>query len=1010
MSCSSLIIHQHLLLFPPSLYHRPFHFPLPRYPLSTTLMTGKCCIVITMYHIQHSDKVTINLTIHSIPSLSNIGQHHNDDADQQHHQQHRPQQHQPQQQPVQRLPNECLYLIVHHLRDDLRTLHTLLFVSRFFFHAALPVLMDNPFDNWDMNSFSPRSSTNQDKLFALFLASLLHHQQELTGEDAASILAEFGLQLITPAKVPFFESFMTTTQEQEHDDGIIVPRRNPMTVDYSKYLTVLYGFENARWYYIQHHQFVRLIEMPEHLQRGEEDSDDSSETWETQDVNNGNNDDEHPVRLQLSSDYKDALFSNYNRLLLHYNVESITLISFHVSEALQYLPMATKLASLREIVLTRSQAMPDQHLQDTVTFIRTNRNAFPWKPCLRLKFSRGWSCNDMGEFTSIAQSRTLVSSCMTALVELYRAVGEPEELDAHIIPEFYKTMEDVGTERLLQLSDSDNFRIDVGEGVDMEAFLRRCPRLHTLSLNIGHPFILSWAAREARDRADKHQQFDSPRTLLPRLDRLDLGSGRPYRFDIHALNDGMTAFSQTLTTVNMKNSHGFRVNDQEEEAWFLDRDLDLSRQIRMAPHANTIGDWPFLLPQLRSLDIYIRCAGSLHVGSFDQCPNLEKLSLHYGVVGSGPRAVEPNDQDPGHDVDPRRQAPLDPRMFPKWILPKLKELMLWGAPAMLFNYDSLEAMPVLEKLMLAVDRKTDLQKRSQDIPRLSTYTNRFYAPVPTGETAVTATTATTTGIENATSVESFENSIGTGSVTSHGNDVWRGTWTLPMLKDLDLRGPPATAFTFDLLKRFPSLVSLFLKLPYPGPYQRLPLVTFTPATATELEGDGDDVVTIKDILWGGEVNMMSKLEKLGINGPWVITAADLMTLLTEHAPFLKELSLQMTRMSTVKFFNVFRDADEMLRRRFGSEWDARPTVREDSASSPSLLHKPLLPLPGRSLVDVFGNCHIGAYMPVDYMKMIDPDEADDYRQLGIRVFDVSCLYFVHERDGEWFKTVRMGRS
>lgn len=921
--------------------------------------------------------------------------------DQQHHQQHRLQQ-----QPVQRLPNECLYLIVHHLRDDLRTLHTLLFVSRFFFHAALPVLMDNPFDTWDMNGCSPRFPTNQDKLFGLFLASLLHHQQELTGKDAASILAEFGLKLVAPAKTPFFEPFMTTTQEQEHDDGIVVQRRNPMTVDYSKYLTVLYGPQNAEWYYIKHYQFVRLIEMPEHLQRGEEDSDDSSEAWEAQDDNNGNNTDVHPVRLQLSSDYKDVLFSNYNRLLLHYNVESITLMSFHVSKAQQYLPMATKLASLREIVLTKSKAMPEQHLQDTVAFIQTNRNAFPRKPCLRLEFSRGWSCNDMSEFTSIAQSRTLVSGCMTALVELYRAVGEPEKLDAHIIPEFYKAMEDVGTERLLQLSDSDNFRIDVGEGADMEAFLRRCPRLHTLALNIGHPFILSWAAREARDRANEHQQFDSPRTLLPRLDRLDLGSGRPYRFDIHALNDGMTAFSQTLTTVNMKNSHGFRVNDQEEEAWFLDRDLDLSRQIRMAPLANTIGDWPFLLPQLRSLDIYIRCAGSLHVGSFDQCPNLEKLSLHYGVVGSGPRAVEPNDQDPGHDVDPRRQAPLDLRMFPRWILPKLRELILLGAPAMLFNYDSLEEMALLEKLMLAVDRKTDLQSRSQEIPRLSTYTNRFYAPVPTRETAASATTATTTGIENATSADSFGDSVGTGSATSFGNDVWRGTWTLPMLKDLDLRGPPATAFTFDLLKRFPSLVSLFLKLPYPGPYQHLPLVAFTPATVAELGGDGDDAVTIKDIPWGREVNLESKLEKLGINGSWNITAADLVALLTEHAPFLKEMSLQLTRMSIAKFFDAFRDADEMLRRRFGPEWDARPTAREDSASSPSLQHKPLLPLPGRSLVDVFANYHIGANMPVDYLETIDPDEADDYRQLGIRVFDVSCRYFVHERDREWVKTVR----
>ncbi|KAF9145517.1 hypothetical protein BG015_011876 [Linnemannia schmuckeri] len=841
-----------------------------------------------------------------------------------------------------------------------------------------------------MDGCSSRFRTSQDKLFALFLASLLYHQQELTGKDAASILAEFGLQLVKPAKIPFFQPFLPS--KQEHDHGIAAQQKNSMTVDYSKYLTVLYGLNNAEWYYIKHHQFVRLIEMPDHLREVKED---------------GSDDD---------SDYKDVLFSNYNRLLLHYNVESITLMSFHVSEAQQYLPMATKLANLREIVLTKGKAMPDQHLQDTVAFIRANKQAFPRKPCLRLDFSRGWQCNDMSEFTSIAQSRTLVSDCMTARVELYRAIGEPEELDAQIIPRFYRMMEDVGTERLLRLYDSDNFRIDVGESSDMEAFLRRCPRLQTLALSTGHPFILSWAAQVARDQADKLQQFNSSKTLLPRLECLDLGSRRPYRFDIHALNDGMTAFSQTLTAVYVKNGHGFRVRDQEEEAWFLDRDLALSRQIRTAPLANTIGDWPFLLPRLRSLDIYIRCAGSLRVGSFDKCPNLEEMSLHYGAVGSGPRALEPNDEDPGNENDPRRQAPMDTSMFPKWNLPKLKELMLCGAPAMLFNYDSLEEMSMLEKLTLAVDRTTDLQIWSQDIPRLSTYTNRFNAHVLSGDTTTTATTAT--GVENtAIATDISDGSIDNASTVSSGNDVWRGSWTLPMLRDLDLRGPPATAFTFDLLKRLPSLVSLCLKLTHPGPCQPLPLVAFTPAILAELEArdrDSDDGDTIKDIPQSGEVHVESKLEKISIHGPWIITAVDLVVLLTEHAPFLKDLSLHMTQMSEARFFDAFRDADEMLRRRFGPEWDARPIPNGDLALSceeaSHSLSLPFKPLPGRSLVDVYGNCHVGAHVLMDYMEIIDADEVGDYRGHGIRVFDVWDRYFVHKRDREWFKSVRAGEE
>ncbi|KAG0293936.1 hypothetical protein BGZ96_002050, partial [Linnemannia gamsii] len=54
-----------------------------------------------------------------------------------------------------------------------------------------------------------------------------------------------------------------------------------------------------------------------------------------------------------------------------------------------------------------------------------------------------------------------------------------------------------------------------------------------------------------------------------------------------------------------------------------------------------------------------------------KCPNLEGLMLNYRLVGSGPRAVEPNDDDPGNEMDPCRQAPLDPRLFPKWSPPNL---------------------------------------------------------------------------------------------------------------------------------------------------------------------------------------------------------------------------------------------------------------------------------------------------------------------------------------------------
>lgn len=230
-------------------------------------------------------------------------------------------------------------------------------------------------------------------------------------------------------------------------------------------------------------------------------------------------------------------------------------------------------------------------------------------------------------------------------------------------------------------------------------------------------------------------------------------------------------------------------------------------------------------------------------------------------------------------------------------------------------------------------------------------------------------------------------------------------------------GPPATAFTFGLLKRFPSPVSPYVKLPYPGPYQRLPLVAFTPVTIASPpttvkepsrggrldnhgNNDNDGGDSIVDAPEEGEVNVESKLAKMSINGPWIITATDLVVLLAEYAPFLKDFSVQITRrdkMPAARFLNAFRDADEILRQRFGPEWDERPPIGSPvsckETSPPSLLLDNSR-LPGWSLVDVYGSCHVpdNDLMLVDYMERIDSDDADDYRKHGIRVYDILYRY------------------
>ncbi|KAG0283579.1 hypothetical protein BGZ98_006283, partial [Dissophora globulifera] len=140
--------------------------------------------------------------------------------------------------PQQRLPNECLLLIIKHCRHDLVQLHTLLFVNRFFYLAALPYLMHDPIQTWDGGL---SMDIDRNKLFAVILASffearvLNRHKRGLSllvqdseqddNRDAKlvdAVLRPFGLQVTEHAvKIPPMRRFLKpaaaiepTSQEQ----------------------------------------------------------------------------------------------------------------------------------------------------------------------------------------------------------------------------------------------------------------------------------------------------------------------------------------------------------------------------------------------------------------------------------------------------------------------------------------------------------------------------------------------------------------------------------------------------------------------------------------------------------------------------------------------------------------------------------------------------------------------------------------------------------------------------
>lgn len=924
--------------------------------------------------------------------------------------------------PVQRLPNECLYLIVSHLWNDLRTLHTLLFVNRFFFHAALSKIMDHPLETWDMNYCEPKFVTDSTKLFVLVISSLLYHQQRLTGRDATSILEDFGLRLITPVEFPLLKPFIPVMQDgsaQEQEEEI-----SPMTVNYSKYLTVLNDY---RWKYVEYHRFIRLIKMPASLQdtiqiqQGTEEPADQAAAAAGDDQEG-----EHTEDLQYSQDYTDLIREGIAQMMLHYNVECITVYSFQVSEAHKNLPIASKLAKLRHLNVLRDDSLPSQHLQDTIAFIHLNKKSFPRKPCLQLGFDYQWLYYDISGFTSIRESRHDMFHAMKSKLLLYEAVGEPESLDIGYIPGFYGLAENISAERLSNLSDEDEFRIDMGEGADMEAFLRKCHRLESIRLEVGHPYLLSWAAQHARDHPTS--------TLLPVLNDLCLRSERPYRFTIQALNDSMTAFAKSLREVSVF-CHEYP-NRPEPNPWVLQKDMEKSRLIRTAPLANGIGDWPFPLPQLRSLTINLGCTSTIQIGSLDQCFNLEDLEFKFGYIGAGPQPTAPDDSDP--NADPRRQAPLDPSLFPKWTLPKLKTLRLEGTPALRFEYDSLETMPNLETLILSCKRKVNLESRLQDIPRLSLHTSRFYSASISQDP-----------IAETSSAESTQDTS-----TASKNGIWTRTWTLPKLKTLEMEGPPAAVFTLDWLKGCPSLTSATLDLDLRGSPQRLPRIAYSPATYalspaiekySSYPPEATTTANVVDVDDESGVFMESKLEELHLKGPWVIATSDLTALMTDYAPYLQTLSLSKVQkregMTVVSFVQAFREADEICRKRYGEDWDARPgdiadyedqyedadegegegegdgdsgsgsDAPEDCQGAaveltvtPEADPLPTKPLPGRSLLTIKTDYTIGKRHRAEVdLEMINiSDEADDYRRLGLRVYTFANSCLVDKYDKAWF--------
>ncbi|KAF9380439.1 hypothetical protein CPB97_008353 [Podila verticillata] len=566
---------------------------------------------------------------------------------------------------AQRLPNECLYLIVDRLRNDLVTLRTLLLVNRFFFHAAVRWMLNDPLTTWEMTYAKPEVETNVDKLMILLIASVLHAQRakaQSLDEDftASGFLSKFGFQLVEPVTSPLL---------QDAIQGV-----SPTTIDYSRYFTEMLYFE---WRYIQFQTFVRLKEFPPAWKNEMPTHNDWGSRIEYNEEAGPHT--EHTEELQTHRDYKDEMQERMVDLFLHHNTKYITTLDFNIADTHRYLEYADKLESLKILFLDRWQSMPDSHLKDAISFIVRNRTAFPWKRPLRLEFSYSWKGSDEWEDLTPLEQRKRQVVFQKPRIALYEAVGNPREINVTDCPGFYDNCDNIDLDSLEELEDYDTYRM-MYEGPQQRAFLARCHQLHTLKLSVDQPDMFSWLV-EKKSGTTRSLAAN----VLKNLKLLDLSSDSEASCILPALDNAMIAFGKSLKDLVVR---GYVRTETVQE---------------LPSRPPSIGIWN--LPFIRSVDISLQSDSLVHIGRFDTMPQLESLELR---VGASPRQSSEQDTAASPTIV----------ISERWELTKLKKLHLYDIAALAFNYDSLDHMKNLQELHMIVHKQYQIKYPAESIPRL----------------------------------------------------------------------------------------------------------------------------------------------------------------------------------------------------------------------------------------------------------------------------------------------------
>lgn len=583
--------------------------------------------------------------------------------------------------------------------------------------------------------------------------------------------------------------------------------------------------DTSEWQSAAWYQFLRLTTRPnEDLETGFRDR--TPELHEP----------DSPLWLSHQQDYhyKHILQQRISALLTTRGPGCVQELSVHVRDVHKYLPLAKKMNQLAKLNIHREESISEEHIQDLIMFIQQNNH-----PRKRLKylFVDGGRNIDYRNRLTKPEKRAKLIQFHKPTIPLYELVPS-SNINVSYFPDFYKLVGHMDKSQIQIIFDCHEDRVASGETLLQQEFLRGCPRLHSLSIRVHDPGVFAWAVHSSTATTQRLEVLlllsNSGAVAFPALEDLAIGFGR------------------SLRKIYVK--------------------VETGNYGSISTGSHTLSNWN--MPFVRAIELTVRGAGFLmFMNALDQCPQLSILKIH------GPTAHISN-------LD---HLSLTEKLSvsPKWHLPNLKTLDLYGLPALLFNYDTLTDSPNLETLSIVSWVTADFTRRIARLSEHLTYGGSL-------------------------DVKDFQLQARNEDGVEQEHGRWIEQWNLPKVTSMTFRGAPSIAFCFNQLKGCPQLKTLWLSIPA-GFAQRIPF-SWKSAQATQLPSVTGSLLE-KDM----EPLLNSSLLKLDLSGRWFMTDEEFTTLLSDYVSNLAKLEMDRIneglKSCGVTFVRAILEADRVQERR-----------------------------------------------------------------------------------------------